>query len=107
MSQSAQSEIEGFIYLYMNALTCRHGAPPIISLCTSAPLYLPHSKYVGPLPWPTATHHQALVEEVARDRYDGSVLLSYAIGAKRAAALGCFIGLTATIAQISLVCVLW
>ena len=33
--------------------------------------------------------------------------LSFLIGAKRAAALGAFIGLTSTIAQVSLVCVLW
>jgi ABC-type multidrug transport system fused ATPase/permease subunit len=46
-------------------------------------------------------------EEYERHRYDGSVTLSYMIGAKRAAALGVFIGFTSTIAQVALVAVLW
>ena len=46
-------------------------------------------------------------EEWEKHRYNGSVGLSFAIGAKRAAALGAFIGLTSTVAQVALVCVLW
>ena len=46
-------------------------------------------------------------EEYERHRYDSSVRLAFKLGARRAAALGSFVGVTSTIAQVSLVCVLW